>query len=107
MPVFVFLIFLGGQYLHWSKRWSFFAQFTFGVYLVHPLVIDLIDVFLFKTGLSQLMAPWAIVVSRYCLAVPMSFGLAYCISKVRLVAWTIGLGPTPWGRSKAKSAAGN
>ncbi|MGJ8597557.1 acyltransferase [Sulfitobacter sp.] len=106
MPVCVFFIFLGGQFLQWSNRWSVLAQFSFGVYLVHPLVIDLFDVFLYSTGLSNMMAPWAIVVTRFGTALPMSFALAYGISKVGLLAWTIGLGPTPWERAKMGKATG-
>ena len=106
MPVCVFFIFLGGQFLQWSNRWSVLAQFSFGVYLLHPLVIDLFDVFLYSTGLSDMMAPWAIVVTRFSTALPMSFALAYGISKVGLLAWTIGLGPTPWERVKMGKATG-
>lgn len=106
MPICVFFIFVGGQFLQWSNRWSVLAQFSFGVYLVHPLVIDLFDVFLYSTGLSEMMAPWAIVVTRFGTALPMSFALAYGISKIGLLAWTIGLGPTPWERRKAAKATG-
>ncbi len=106
MPVCIFFVFLGGQFLQWSNRWSVLAQFSFGVYLVHPLIIDLFDVFLFKTGLSQMMFPWMIVVARYGVALPGSFALAYGISKVGLLAWTIGLGPAPWERVKLKTGAG-
>lgn len=106
MPVFVFFVFLGGQFLPWSKQWSFFARFSFGVYLVHPFVIDLFDIFVFKTGLSQMMQPWMLVLSRYAFALPLSFAVAYGLSKGALVAWTIGLGPLPWERGKAKPLAG-
>lgn len=106
MPVCVFFIFLGGQFLQWSTRWAVLAQFSFGVYLVHPLVIDLFDVLLFKSGISAMMAPWAIVLCRFGIALPLSFALAWGISKVGLLAWTIGLGPTPWERRKSRSKAG-
>jgi len=101
MPVFVFAIFMGGQYLQWSPRWTFLASYTFGVYLVHPLVIDVYDVVLFSTGLPVLMDPWMIVVLRFAVAVPASFALAYGLSKVHALAWTIGLGPTPWAAARA------
>ena len=103
MPVFVFFV---GQFLPWSKPWSFFARFSFGVYLVHPFVIDLFDIFVFKTGLSQMMQPWLLVLSRYAVALPLSFAVAYGLSKGAMVAWTIGLGPLPWERRKAKPLAG-
>jgi len=105
MPVAVFFVFLGGQYLQWSPRWSVLAKYSFGVYLVHPLVIDLFDVALFRSGLWAFMDPWAIVTGRYLVALPASFALAYGLSKVALLAWTIGLGPTPWVRTKTRLAA--
>jgi hypothetical protein len=76
------------------------------VYLVHPFVIDLFDIFVFKTGLSQMMQPWLLVLSRYAVALPLSFAVAYGLSKGAMVAWTIGLGPLPWERRKAKPLAG-
>jgi surface polysaccharide O-acyltransferase-like enzyme len=100
MPVCIFFIFLGGQFLHWSERWSVLAKYSFGVYLVHPLVIDLFDIFLFKSGLGQMMDPWGIVISRYGFALPASFALTYGISKIGLLAWTVGLGATPWDQAR-------
>ncbi|MEP1962633.1 acyltransferase [Tateyamaria sp.] len=95
LPVLVFFIFMGGQYLYWSDRWTLLAKYSFGVYLVHPLIIDLFDVAIFTTGLSDHMTPSLVVISRFAFALPMSFGLAVGLSKLRSLAWTIGLGPTP------------
>ncbi|WP_299417834.1 acyltransferase [uncultured Sulfitobacter sp.] len=106
MPICIFFVFLGGQFLQWSSRWSVLAQYSFGVYLVHPLVIDLFDVALFTSGASAYMAPWAIVLTRFAVALPASFALAWGLSKVALLAWTIGLGPTPWEQRKSRSKAG-
>ena len=106
MPIFVFFVFIGGQYLQWSDQWSKLAKFTFGVYLVHPLVIDLFDIALFTSGVSQLMDPWLIVVSRFAVALPLSFALTIGLSKLKLLAWTIGLGATPWDMIRARKAAG-
>lgn len=106
MPIFMFFIFMGGQFLYWSPTWSKLAKFTFGVYLVHPLVIDLLDIALFKTGASGVMAPWAIVLVRFAFALPLSFLLALGISKLKPLAWTIGLGPTPWEMRNANKKAG-
>lgn len=96
MPICIFLIFLGGQFLEWSDRWSQFAKYTFGVYLVHPAVIDLFDIALFTSGFSSNMSPTTIVIFRYAVALPGSFLVALGLSKFRPLAWTVGLGPTPW-----------
>lgn len=105
MPICIFLIFLGGQYLEWSPRWSTLAKYTFGVYLVHPAVIDLFDIALFTSGLYQYIAPAGIVTLRYALALPGAFLFTLGLSKIRLTAWTIGLGPTPWEMLQARKAA--
>lgn len=101
MPIFMIFIFMGGQFLQWSPRWSNFAKYTFGVYLVHPLIIDMIDIALFKSGASSVMAPWAIVIVRFSFALPLSFALTLGLSRLKHLAWTIGLGPTPWDMWKA------
>lgn len=102
MPICVFLIFMGSQFMEWSPRWSKLALYTFGVYLVHPAVIDLFDILVFKTGLSSMMAPWLLVLTRFAIVLPMSFAVAFGLSKVKALAWTIGLGPTPWEARSAK-----
>lgn len=104
MPIFVFFIFIGGQYLPWSQRWTELARYTFGVYLVHPLVIDLLDIAMFKTGIYLAMEPWMIVLGRFTCALPLSFVVVVGLSRIRALAWTIGLGPTPWDMATAKTA---
>lgn len=105
MPVCVFSIFMGGQYLPWSDRWTQLAKYTFGVYLVHPLVIDLFDITIFTTGLSEHMAPTLIVISRFAFVLPTSFALTVGLSEFKPLAWTIGLGPTPWDSVRSKRAS--
>lgn len=102
MPVCIFLIFMGSQFMNWSPRWSKLAMYTFGVYLVHPAVIDLFDVVLFKSGMSTMFAPWLLVLVRFAVVLPVSFAVAYGLSKVGPLAWTIGLGPAPWEPRGAK-----
>ena len=101
MPVFMFALFMGGQHEHWSPRWSRFAKYTFGIYLVHPLVIDLFDVLMVSSGPA--MAPWLLVIVRYFVVLPVSALLAIGLSRLTATAWTIGLGPAPWewGRKSA------
>ncbi|QPM92254.1 acyltransferase [Pseudooceanicola algae] len=104
MPICIFLIFIGGQYLDWSPRWSNWAKYTFGVYLVHPAVIDLYDIALFTSGFYEVMSPTAIVVLRYAVALPGAFLFTVGLSRVGVLAWTIGLGPLPWEAGKSSRA---
>lgn len=68
-------------------------------------MIDLYDIGIFRTGLSAFMDPWMIVVARFVFALPASFTLAYGLSKSRPLAWTIGLGPTPWDNVRSNRVA--
>ncbi|SLN46980.1 Acyltransferase family protein [Pseudooceanicola marinus] len=105
MPIFMFALFMGGQFADWSPRWSHLAKYTFGVYLVHPAVIDLFDIAVAKTGLADLLTPTLLVLLRYAVALPCAFGLAMALEKTRLLAWTIGLGPAPWKWSRKRGTA--
>ena len=70
---------------------------------MHPFVIDLYDVGIFISGLSGDMEPWLIVVARIAVVLPLTFFIAIGFSRVKLLAWTIGLGPTPWELKRARS----
>lgn len=106
MPIFILLIFIGGQYLRWSQRWSKLARYSFGVYLVHPLVIDVFDIALFKSGISGAMEPWAIVVLRIMCVLPLSYLVTVGLSRITPLAWTVGLGPITWKLRKTPETAG-
>ncbi|MBT9383024.1 acyltransferase [Pseudooceanicola sp. CBS1P-1] len=96
MPLFMFCIFMGGQYRDWSPAWSKTAKYTFGIYLVHPILIDLYDIFIYSTGLYAHMRPTATVVFRIAFAMPGAYYLTKLIGSLPLLAWTVGLGETPW-----------
>jgi len=104
MPLFMFALFMGGQYRDWSPRWSWLSQYTFGVYLVHPLVIDLYDVLVVSVGLSALMSPWMVVSSRFVIVLPAALLLTVGLSRWQPTAWTIGLGPAPWEWGRGSNA---
>ncbi|MGR3249397.1 MAG: acyltransferase [Paracoccus sp. (in: a-proteobacteria)] len=102
MPLLMFSLFMGAQYQDWSPRWSWLAQYTFGVYLVHPLVIDIFDAIVLSIGIAPAMSPWMVVVSRFILVLPAALLLAVGLSRFTPLAWTIGLGPTPWEARRHK-----
>lgn len=93
MPIIVFTMFLLMQYRDWSPRYSFLAKFTYGVYLIHPVFIDLFDIF--TRGYSADWSPLYIVIAKYLFVLPMAFTTVYLISKSRYTAWTVGIGPIP------------
>ncbi len=96
MPLFMFSLFMGRQYADWSPRWSHLARYTFGVYLVHPLLIDLFDVMAYKSGLAGLLSPAMLVILRFAVVLPAALALAKLIERTKPMAWTIGLGVAPW-----------
>lgn len=99
MSTLVFGAFLSMQHFNFSHRFTYFARFTFGVYLLHPAVIDLYDIGAHEMGWQW--SPTATVLSKYLFAVPVTFAVCYLISKTRPIAWTIGLGPLPFSHPKA------
>lgn len=102
MPLAVFTVFLGSQFADWSPRWSRLARYTFGIYLMHPMVIDLFDVAVHASGLQ--MSPGLLVAARFGLVLPVTFGLSVALSRLPALAWTIGLGPLP-GEAQAPRRA--
>ena len=102
MPLGVFMIFLGRQHEHWAPSWSKLAKFTFGVYLLHPIFIDVFDVGVFALGLK--LSPTATVIFKVLFVAPAALAAAYGLSRVPLLAWTIGTGPLPWLRKPVAAA---
>jgi surface polysaccharide O-acyltransferase-like enzyme len=102
MPLFMFALFMGGQYESWSPRWSKFAKYTFGIYLVHPMVIDVFDVLMASSGFA--LEPWQLVIVRYLVVLPASALAAIGLSRLTATAWTIGLGPAPWEWGRKSTA---
>ena len=92
LPVFLLLAFLGSQHYAWPGKISNWSKYTFGTYLIHPAVIDLIDI-LMK---GHEMAPYQYVLFKYSLTLSVALSLSILISKLSWVAWSIGLGPLPF-----------
>lgn len=103
MPIVIFGLFIGAQYGDWSPIWSRLAKYTFGVYLLHPFVIDSFDITMKLVGLLPHLSPTALVILRIGFVLPATLGLVIAISKFKPTAWTIGLGPAPWEWDKKGS----
>lgn len=75
----------------WPKVISRVAKYSFGIYLCHPIFLDLIEI-----GIAdQALSPLAQVLTKMTLAITATTLLVIGIERVRLLAWTIGLGPIP------------
>jgi len=97
LPVLIFGAFMGMQYVTWSPRFGQLATYTFGVYLVHPILIDLFDIAAY-TGHWNL-SPLVMILAKFCFAVPGAFGLAYVLGKIPPLAFLIGIEGKPEARS--------
>lgn len=101
LPIFLILAFFGSQYFKWPEKVSNWSKFTFGTYLMHPAVIDMIDL-----GMKgHQMPPYQYVVFKYILTLSIVLGLSMLISRIPLLAWTIGLGPIPFTKAYKKQRA--
>ena len=94
MPALVFMAFLGCQHRAWSPRFNWFARFTFGLYLIHPVFVDFYDIAVHSLGWR--IDPTIMVLTKFAFAVPASFAAAWLIATARPLAWLIGAGPVPF-----------
>lgn len=95
LPIFIILAFLGSQHFAWPEKMSNWSKYTFGTYLMHPIVIDLIDI-----GMKgHQLLPYQYVLFKYTITLSITFSLAILVSRIPFVAWTIGLGPLPFSKA--------
>lgn len=91
MPVAVFLIAMALADRHWPPLFSRLAPYSFGLYLVHPIFIDIFEVA--TRGIE--MSPSALVLSKIGFVLPLAALLSWLLGRTPALAWTIGLGPVP------------
>jgi len=92
LPCVVLAAFMTSWFLKWPDRLSQWSRFSFGMYLTHPAIMDLIDV----AFLGVTVQPDWYVLMKYLATAFLALGITVAIGKVRLIAWTVGLGPLPW-----------
>jgi len=99
LPCAVLAAFMCSWYLRWPDGLSQWSRFSFGMYLIHPAIMDVIDIAF--AGVS--VQPDWYVLMKYCATAFLSLGLTMAIGRVSLIAWTVGLGPLP-GVSRASES---
>lgn len=75
----------------WPAILSRLARFSFGIYLCHPIFLDMAEIALS----GQPLSPIQLILSKIAWTVPMTALFVWALSRIPLVAWTIGLGPLP------------
>lgn len=93
MPALVFAAFMAAQHAHWPAFFSKLSAYTFGVYLVHPIFIDVYDIAMASLGWKP--SPLVCIFSKFLLAVAGAFALSYGLGKIRPLAFLIGIELSP------------
>lgn len=91
MPVLLFALFIVLGNRSWQIRPARFAQYSFGIYLCHPIFLDLSEILLSRAHLS----PTAQVACKIAIALPAAALLSLVLSRSKSWAWVIGLGKQP------------
>ncbi len=91
MPVVLFAIVMALGHWNWPSILSRLAPYSFGIYLCHPIFLDLIEVWLS----GRMFSPIAQVSAKILIAITLTSLLVWGLEKSRMLAWTVGLGPLP------------
>ncbi|MEL6609232.1 MAG: acyltransferase [Pseudomonadota bacterium] len=99
MPVALFALCMCLAGRHWPPVIGRVAKYSFGIYLCHPIFLDLIEISI----AHALLTPTAQVLIKIGLAVPLTTALVIGLSRIPALAWTVGLGPIrlPWLAARA------
>ena len=89
MPVVLFAVALALGHKSWPQILSTLAPYSFGIYLCHPIFLDLAEIWVHGKDLS----PIAQVGIKIGFAVTLTSGFVYLLERTRLFGWTVGLGP--------------
>jgi len=100
LPCAVLSAFMMSWYLNWPEKLSQWSRYSFGMYLIHPAIMDVIDVAL----LDITIQPDWYVLMKYCFTAFLSLSITIAIGKIKLIAWTVGLGPLPWIDSRVSAS---
>ncbi|MEM9130205.1 MAG: acyltransferase [Pseudomonadota bacterium] len=91
MPVALFICAMCLGAKKWPAILSRLAPYSFGIYLTHPIFLDLAEIYLRDTQLS----PIEQVTYKIGFIIPTTFLLVMAMKRCRPLSWTIGLGPFP------------
>lgn len=92
MPVVLFAIAMCLGHKRWPRILTTLAPYSFGIYLCHPIFLDLIEISIRSADLS----PTAQVLTKISIAITATSALVWALRRTPALAWTIGLGPLPW-----------
>ncbi|MEP2784552.1 MAG: acyltransferase [Pseudoruegeria sp.] len=91
MPIVLFLVAMSASHKHWPDIISRAAPYSFGIYLCHPIFLDFAEVQFHASPLG----PSAQFLVECSFAIIATSFFVIAISRIRSLAWTVGLGPIP------------
>lgn len=90
-PCLLFAICMVLAHRAWPSVISRVAKYSFGIYLCHPIFLDLIEMAVSGQGLTPLEQ----VLIKIILGIAATSGFVLILERIRPLAWTIGLGRQP------------
>lgn len=100
MPAVLFLIIMSLRHLNWPAVFSKIAPFSFGLYLLHPAVLDMLEIALSGNNFT----PTELVIVKFALALAGTSTVVFIISKISLLSWSIGVGELPFSNARKRQA---
>ncbi|WP_027136365.1 acyltransferase [Geminicoccus roseus] len=91
MPPLLFLGIMSMRHLNWPPIFSRLAPFSFGIYLMHPLLMDLVEIMIAPWNL----VPWQMVSLKFPLVLVSTVILVMLVARLPFLSWTIGLSAKP------------
>ena len=91
MPVVLFLGCMAGAHRDWPGILSKLAPYSFGIYLCHPIFLDLAEI----TLQASTWPPIGIVITKIGFAMLATSLFVRGLKATPAFAWTVGLGPLP------------
>ncbi|KAJ56430.1 hypothetical protein ACMU_05660 [Actibacterium mucosum KCTC 23349] len=91
MPVVLFMGCLCLGHLRWPSVISKWAPYSFGIYLCHPIFLDVSEILLRGTA----WPPIAQVGFKIAVAIPLTTALVVLLSRNSVLGWTVGMGHLP------------
>lgn len=91
MPMLLFALCMINGTRRWPALIGRLAPYSFGIYLCHPIFLDLCEILLRTSEFG----PMAQILFKFSMALPATAVLVWALSRSQALAWTIGLGPQP------------
>ena len=92
MPIVLFAVCFCTSGLPWSTSFSQIAKYSFGIYLCHPIFLDIAEIAVSFTNWS----PAQIILFKILMTVPLTTAMVILLGRSNSLGWTIGLKQLPW-----------